>query len=448
MYKKYFVSVLVFGMMFAGAILPFAQAGKVENPQPNYSFALDHNLGNNNYTSSQNIHEGYIFSWEPSPIDINAYLYFVSNHSTIHYYYQRWEDTFILMSGFAEISLPAPSVASSQVVRIVIHLYINEAVLCGGKDQPMPMASEYRYSDPFMINPIPVPSISSLTVSTPEANDNYTIGADLNINLHGLGTVLDAPGWTLKYDIWAYFIENSTMAHFKNATAAIGYGGESYNGGGNLDTEAMDPGVMRIIVRVVLYQDSLFKVGNSITKTDPVLPFSPVRVIWGSSGPFSLNAELVAIIFTPENNDNLTVVFDIEWGSMGGYLPVTYTVFFTPDNGTTWLILEDNISAESITDFDSGVEATTYYCHIYVIVYDDVGSYSDADSGNFTIYIEGTEPITPPPAYTPPHNEYLAGSVPDETPDTPLNIPIEMWLMIIGLAIFIIGCAVASLRRR
>ena len=226
-------------------------------------------------------------------IYIDFWLYYVSNHSLIHFLndtaiinYETNEDYYY------DTYLFVPDVFDSEVCRFKAKAVIVEyLILNNGNNNQINLISQIAISEPFTItNETPYLNPDA-GFTNPSIYDNYTTRQFIEVMGGGTGDYLE--GVNITIDMYCYFVSNSTIIHYDNYTKSndfeTGWYVDDFTTFGFNQTN-----VIRLIVRCIITPELICKDDNASD------------VVWGISVPFTIT-KMAVQIYSPNGNENYLV---------------------------------------------------------------------------------------------------------------------------------------------
>jgi hypothetical protein len=232
-------------------------------------------------------------------IKVDWYLHYVLNNSNIHF--NNVSATIVLTTNwYSNVSFVAPRVFNglNQVCKVWFRALFWSSFLSIHNENKNYIVVR-GYSNPFTI--LDSSQFTSMCLTRPGLNDNYTYGGLLNLN----GTI---GGYNLGYydlylDFWVYYVSNQSTMHLLNLSDFSILSNRMYAYYDvNIDVPYVDDiDVCRIIIRALIEPSSFSKNQNKINSDSDVI------ILWGTFNPFTIsNSELNDdILFdNPLLNDN------------------------------------------------------------------------------------------------------------------------------------------------
>jgi hypothetical protein len=452
--KTKIIAAVLFAVLALGTFGSMANANPSNQKINSDLLVFDHVLTNDNYTAAGTIHEGYTggngYPDEQNTY-VDGYLYYMSNHTRVHYYNHTFTNSFafpaLLISG--DVSLNAPTPTTTQVCKIQVRtiiLYSDTMLLSRPPKDSInwAVAVDWFQTGSFSIKGLPSLGDETSLNFDYELAGNYTADDFLYCNVTGTGANLGQPRWRIIISFWLYFFSNTTSVRFILDEAAI-ESDSIYS----FDTGFTIPDTTEQICRVNVgaYLDYMPFL-CSITPKNP-------DEVWtmGYSDAFTINkpavAELGIIMIEPSGFENYTVgtTITIEWESSGGYPPITVTLWYTLDAGVNWVEIVANTTDDGEYEWDTTAltDHTTDYAYILGFAFDDESGMALRSTWNFTLYVEGTTP-EPAPEHT---GVRLPGETVVAAPWSFLGLSMDNWLMVAVLlgALCIVLIAVAGSKK-
>ena len=464
----------------------------IRNPSISHIVTVSHPILNSNYTSGD---YDYLFCNGTGhdllniPLNSNMWLYFVSNHTKIHFLNDSFGGDFLeydtIYSHMKYFNMP--TVATPQVCRLIVRMQLS------GFD------TGWGISDNFTINEVPnLNDDARFQTDYPVTDGNNTEGNLQYLQSYGTGVNLNSP---INVDYYLYYVKNHTSVHFKNETATIKLNHYWYSNISLILPNVYLNQVVRFNFRVLLTgYNYVFGFSDGFTITDmpflwndTILHIEPVHLtnnysekttidiktngtgyyigynsmqayfyiyfysnhtstfikeidfntvnhytywycntsyklpsvlsseicrLWvnislsGSntvyccSDSFTINKHINSSWITNLTDANMTAIedghYNIKWNVTNGTVPYKNTVFFSNDNKATWYKLIDNSTLETFAFYPYNyTNVTSYDCYMHIISYDDNNDNCSLTSGNFTIFKLGNHIIPPPDSQKP-----------------------------------------------